>query len=181
MAKRELCSLDLLLPGSNYNNGSHYSSATSASTPESPDDSHPSANTAAELTRISHSFEEAIKSGDVERINSLSERHIDPDFTARFDTALVDSWDKYVQLMRLWVQANPRFQKSTVATSADVREEQRHATIYILMEVTGWPVQLKRLVVSVLKWRRRNRQWACYENVTMRGIDTFATASDEIE
>ena len=65
-----------------------------------------------------------------------------------------------------------------IATSADVREEERQATVYILMEVTGWPVKLKRLVVSVLKWKKIKKRWVCYENVTMRGIDTFATGAE---
>ncbi|CAK4035027.1 Hypothetical predicted protein [Lecanosticta acicola] len=160
-------SLALLLP--------HFSSPEDTPSPTSQPDA-PTSRTANELIRISRSFEDVIQSGSDETLAEMTERHIHPHFCARFDTAFIGSWEEYVRVLRIWVGSNPAYQKSIVATACNVEEEEREAAVYILIEVTGWPVQLKRLVVSVLKWRKRKRKWLCYENSTMRGIDTFATA-----
>ncbi|KAK4503128.1 hypothetical protein PRZ48_006555 [Zasmidium cellare] len=130
-------------------------------------------NVAAELIRISRSFEDAMRNGPPAFLATLSDRYVSPDFTARLDTANIPSWQVYCAVISRWIAANPGYQNTITAATADISDDGRDATVYFLMEAVGWPVELKRMVVSVLKWKKRRRRWLCYENITMRGCDTF--------
>lgn len=133
-------------------------------------------DTAAELIRISRSFEDAMRNGPPAFLASLSDRYIAPGFTARLDTSFIPTWQVYCAVMARWIASNPGYQNTITAATADVSDDGRDATVYFLMEAIGWPVELKRMVVSVLKWKKRRRRWLCYENITMRGCDTFDIA-----
>ncbi|KAF2165470.1 hypothetical protein M409DRAFT_24320 [Zasmidium cellare ATCC 36951] len=165
-------SLSLLLPDSPTITKSEPSEASPSSESQAStniDDSQ----VATELIRISRSFEDAMRNGPPAFLTSLSERHVSPDFTARLDTASIPSWSVYCAVMARWIAANPGYQNTITAATADISDDGRDATVYFLMEAVGWPVELKRMVVSVLKWKKRRRRWLCYENITMRGCDTF--------
>lgn len=170
-ARDSASSLALLLP--------YFNSPENTPSPSSHADETTS-KTAAELIRISRSFEDLIQNGPEDELASLAARYIHPNFTARLanDLPVIGSWEEYVRVLRIWVNSNPGYQKSIVATACNVEEEEREASVYICIEVTGWPVQLKRLVVSVLKWKLRKRKWLCYDNSVMRGIDMFSTAAE---
>lgn len=169
---KKTSSLSLLLPESPTVTKSEPSETSPSS------ESHSSTNiddscVQAELIRISRSFEHAMRNGPPAFLASLAERYVSPEFTARLDTTIIPSWQVYCAIMARWIAANPGYQNTIKAATVDVSDDGRDATVYFLMEAVGWPVELKRMVVSVLKWKKRKRRWLCYENITMRGCDTF--------
>ena len=181
---RASSSLDILLPERTYALQTAPASIASPSTSLSCSPASSSATEAEqketvkqELERISSAFENAIQNGQWVALQHLSAKYISPSFHARFDNAFISSWTDYVTLVSLWTKNNPGWQKSVLSTEADVDEENGQATVYILMKVTGWPVQFDRMVVSVLKWKKLRRRWVCCENTTMRGVDTFRTGA----
>lgn len=167
----QLTSLDLLLP--EQTTPQRDPTETTPSSESQSSTNLDDTRIASELIRISRSFEDAMRNNDPGPLQFLANTYVHPDFTARFDTAHIPSWQMYCAIMARWIAANPGYQNTIRAATADVSDDGRDARVYFLMEAIGWPVQLKRMVVSVLKWKKRKGKWLCYENITMRGCDTF--------
>lgn len=170
-------SLELLLPDQAYNIKAPPTEATPSDASPSTD-SQSSSNiddsiVAAKLIRLCLTFDDAMRNGPSDVVHRLGDKYVHPEFTARLDTAYISSWQVYCTIMDRWIASNPGYHNTIRAATADISDDGRDATVYLLMEAVGWPVELKRMVVSVLKWKLRRRKWALYENITMRGCDTF--------
>lgn len=99
--------------------------------------------------------------------------HITPDYKAEFDHSDgvdLDSWDAYVKHHERLATANPEYRFESLDSVADIYENTGTGSVYILLRVTGHPVNVVRESIIVMYWKREREEWKCHGQKVIRGM-----------
>lgn len=124
-----------------------------------------------ELLYRSRCFVDALNTRSFKRFNQVvGPEHVDDNFTAHLDNqASSYSWTEFVDILHNAVEADPEYSVDIINQSVDLDEVAGCATVYIFIEVTGRPKEVRREDALVFQWRKADEIWTCYNHHAIRG------------
>jgi len=159
-------SLSLLLPGKN--NEEH-----DPPLPSRPRLAKYRLSTSSQLEDLSRRLIAEINNRSCPQANrEFSSRHIHPKFRATFGTPESYDWSRYAKHCGLYEgHSCTSYEVNIINVTADISDSNGTGVVNLLTEVMCWTTNLRKVVITVHKWRKRHNEWLCFEAISMIGID----------
>lgn len=129
---------------------------------------------AAQLEQICIDACTAVNDRDLQYENNDLYKVVTPNFRAHF-------WNyphpltltEHSQMMAHTIQEYPTYHVAVRSCSSNVDETEGSAVVYMELEITGAPPEVKTYLMNEFKWRRESGVWRCYLHNGMRGVSDW--------
>lgn len=155
------------------------SSSTQSSVPATP------APTSAETTSSERSIAARLEQIALDGARSVNERDFNyehnetyklaaPTFRAQFQNYPHPlTLEEHSNIFRQTIEEFPEYHVEVKSVSSEVSEKEGTAVVYLELELTGAPKDVKTCLINEFKWRKEGGIWMCYLHRMMKGMSEW--------